>query len=168
MKRQRRKYETPTRKFDKQRLEKEKELLKTFGLKKKIELWKVQGLLRNYRRLARELEASRNEEKEKILINKLVKMGVLNEGATLDDVLGLTIELLLERRLPNLIFKKGLASSVKQARQLVTHGRILINNRKIFYPSYLVTKDEETKIQVNFVRQQKKSEATAPVSGQNG
>jgi len=160
MKRQRKTYATPTKRFDKQRIERELGHLKNFGLKRKTELWKMEALLRNYRSLARELAASRNAEKEKILINKLVKMGVLDEGTTLDDVLGLTIERLLERRLPNLIFKKGYTNSVKQARQLVTHGHVTIWGRKIVYPSYLVTKDEESKIQVNAAFKQKTIDST--------
>jgi len=160
MKRQRKKYAKPTRPFDKQRIEREKELLKNFGLKKKTELWKVEALLRNYRSLARELAASRNAEKEKILINKLVKMGVLDEGAALDNVLGLTIDKLLERRLPNLIFKKGFANTINQARQFVTHGHVIIDGRKILYPSYLVTKDEEGKIQVNIISKQKTADSS--------
>ena len=163
MKRQRKKYAAPTRKFDKQRLERERELLKSFGLKRKTELWKLEALIRNYRSLARELAASRNAEREKILVNKLVKMGVLNEGATLDDVLGLTIEKLLERRLPMLIFRKGLANNVKQARQLVTHGHVTIDGRRISYPSYIVPKDEEGRIQVKIQPQQKKA-AESPIT----
>ncbi len=155
MKRQRKKYAAPTRRFDKQRIEREREVLKGFGLKRKTELWKVEALLRNYRSLARELAASRNAEREKILVNKLVKMGALSDGATLDDVLGLTIEKLLERRLSTLIFRKGLANNVKQARQLVTHGHVTIDGRRISYPSYIVPKDEEGKIQVNVATKQK-------------
>ncbi|MBI4009805.1 MAG: 30S ribosomal protein S4 [Candidatus Aenigmarchaeota archaeon] len=159
MKRQRKKYASPTRPFDKQRLERELESLKNFGLKRKTELWKMEAVLRTYRRLARELAASRNAGREKILVDKLIKMGVLGEGATLDDVLGLTIEKLLERRLPNLIFKKGLTNSLKQARQLVTHGHVIIGGRKISHPNYLVPKNEEDKIEVDFALQPKKTES---------
>jgi len=165
MKRQRRKYENPTEPFDKQRIEKEKQTLKEFGLTKKKELWRAQGLLRKYRRLARELAASRDEGKENILVDKLVKVGVLDKGASLDDVLGLTVEKFLERRLVTLIFKKGLSGSITQARQFVTHGHVLINDRKIFYPSYLVPKDEEEKIQVSVSHQQKKVDAANVTSG---
>ncbi|MEK6812848.1 MAG: 30S ribosomal protein S4 [Nanoarchaeota archaeon] len=171
MKRQRRKYETPTKPFDKQRLEREREILKNFGLRRKTELWKEEALLRNYRRLARELAASRNVGKEKILIDKLVKMGMLGDGATLDDVLGLTIEKLLERRLTTLVFRKGFANSVKHARQLVTHGHVIIKGRKISYPSYLVTKNEENQIQVDSATQTKKAVDVEPgkaASDQNG
>ncbi|MCK4352910.1 30S ribosomal protein S4 [candidate division WOR-3 bacterium] len=45
---------------------------------------------------------------------------------------------LLERRLDNIIYKLGLVSSRKTARQLVNHGHFLVNDRKVHIPSYLV------------------------------
>jgi small subunit ribosomal protein S4 len=135
--------------WDKERIEKEKVLMKTFGLKKKTEIWRTEAMLRKYRRMARDLAAKKDKEKEKILIKKLIKIGLLQEGATLDDVLGLTLENLLERRLQTIIYKMGLANSIKQARQFITHGHVKIGNRKIIYPSYIVSKDEEQKIQVD-------------------
>mgnify|MGYP001773173473 CR=1 FL=1 len=79
--------------------------------------------------------------------NKLYKLGLLNEGATLDDVLGLTVKDILNRRLQTIVYKKGLANTPKQARQFIVHGHVKINGRKIIYPSYLVNRDEEDKIE---------------------
>lgn len=45
---------------------------------------------------------------------------------------------LLERRLDNVVYRLGLASSRKEARQLVTHGHFTVNGRKVNIPSYLV------------------------------
>jgi small subunit ribosomal protein S4 len=45
---------------------------------------------------------------------------------------------LLERRLDNVVYRIGFASSRKQARQLIKHGHILINSRPVDIPSYLV------------------------------
>lgn len=45
---------------------------------------------------------------------------------------------LLERRLDNVVYRLGFASSRNQARQLVQHGHISVNNRKVDIPSYLV------------------------------
>ena len=55
----------------------------------------------------------------------------------------LSITNILERRLQTIVFKKGLANTIKQARQLTTHGHIAINNKKITIPSYLLSVDEE-------------------------
>lgn len=148
MKRQRKKYERPRRPYDKSRMLKEKDILKKFGLRRKKEIWIAVALLRKYRRIARELAAKKNKEKEKVLIKKLVKMGLLQDGAALDDVLSLAVENILERRLQTIIFRKELSTTPKQARQLIVHGKTIVNGRKIFYPSYLVEKGDEDKIQV--------------------
>src|ERR1700758_665338 len=44
----------------------------------------------------------------------------------------------LERRLDNVVYRLGLASSRRQARQLVRHGHFLINGKKVDIPSYSV------------------------------
>ncbi len=49
---------------------------------------------------------------------------------------------LLERRLDNVVFRLGFARSVKEARQMVNHGHILVNNKKVNIPSYLVKKGD--------------------------
>jgi small subunit ribosomal protein S4 len=141
-----RKYETPVRAWDKQKIEAEGEVLKNYGLKNKRELWRVEGTIRKYRRLARELAATENKEQEKIIIEKLIKLGVLENGATLEDVLALTTQKFLERRLQTILQKKGLANTVKHARQMIVHGKVKIGDRKISYPSYIVSREEENKI----------------------
>lgn len=148
MKRQRKAYKTPTKPWNKQRIEREREIVKSYGLRKKKEIWKFETLLRKFRRLARQLAAKRDEKQEKILLVKMVKLSLLNEGATLDDVLGLNLEMFLDRRLQTVIFKKGLANSPKQARQFIVHGHVRIGERKVTYPSYIVPREEELKIKV--------------------
>jgi small subunit ribosomal protein S4 len=51
---------------------------------------------------------------------------------------GDTLVKLLERRLDNVIYRLGLAPSRKTARQLITHGHFLVNNRPVDIPSYLL------------------------------
>ena len=156
MRRSKKKYQKPLKPWDKERIEKEKELMKTYGLRRKREIWRTENLLRKYRRMAREIIAEKNKEKEKILIKKLERLGILSPNSTLDDVLGLTVENFLERRLQTLVFRKGLANTPKQARQFIVHGHVKINGRKIVYPSYLVPKDEEDKIEVSLSKDLKK------------
>jgi len=148
MRRLKKKYERPLNPWDKERLEKENQLMKTYGLKKKQELWRADALLKKYRKIARSLIAKRDKSKEKVLIEKLNKLGVLTQNASLDDVLSLNVENFLERRLQTVLFRKGMAKSVKHARQLITHGHVAIDSKKIVYPSYLVSVLEEQKIQV--------------------
>lgn len=49
---------------------------------------------------------------------------------------------LLERRLDNVVYRLGFATSRKQARQLVTHGHFLVNGKKVDIPSCLVVADD--------------------------
>ncbi|OYT41525.1 MAG: 30S ribosomal protein S4 [Candidatus Aenigmarchaeota archaeon ex4484_224] len=70
------------------------------------------------------------------------------KNSTLDDVLGLTVRDILERRLQTIVYRKGLANTPKHARQLIVHGHVYINGRRIVWPSYLVPRDEEDKIEV--------------------
>ena len=51
-----------------------------------------------------------------------------------------------ERRLQTIVVKKGLARSVRQARQFITHGHIIIGENKITAPNYMVNSDEELMI----------------------
>ncbi|MGX4598560.1 30S ribosomal protein S4 [Faecalimicrobium sp. JNUCC 81] len=46
---------------------------------------------------------------------------------------------MLECRLDNLVYRLGLASSIRQARQMVVHGHILVNGKKVDIPSYGVS-----------------------------
>jgi small subunit ribosomal protein S4 len=77
---------------------------------------------------------------------KLQGLGVLKEDSKLEDILALKIDDLLERRLQTMVFRKGFATSMKQARQFIVHGHISINGRKITIPSYMVLKAEEDTI----------------------
>jgi small subunit ribosomal protein S4 len=52
----------------------------------------------------------------------------------------------LERRLDNVVYRLRFASSRSQARQIVTHGHILVNGRKINIPSYLVKANDEISV----------------------
>jgi len=52
----------------------------------------------------------------------------------------------LERRLDNVVWRAGLASSRAQARQLVLHGHVRINGKKVNIPSYLINVGEEVAI----------------------
>jgi small subunit ribosomal protein S4 len=71
---------------------------------------------------------------------------LLDEKATLDDVLTLNVRELSERRLQTLVYRKGLANTQKQARQFIVHGHIGLNGRKITIPGYIVKKGEEEKV----------------------
>lgn len=54
----------------------------------------------------------------------------------------------LERRLDNVVFRLGLASTRRQARQLVSHGHITVNGRRVTVPSYDVEKGDAVAVRV--------------------
>ncbi len=58
-------------------------------------------------------------------------------------VTGENLLVLLERRLDNTVFRLGIASSRKQARQLVRHNHILVNGKKVNIPSALISVGDE-------------------------
>jgi len=148
-KKPKKKYETPRFPWRSDVLESELRLLGEYGLRNKRELWRHRTMLSKFRGIARSLlgmPASRRRVLEKQLLEKLKRLGILSEDAVLDDVLDLTIESILERRLQTLVFRKGLAKTIHQSRQLITHGHIAIDGKKVFSPSYIVPKNEEDKI----------------------
>lgn len=146
MKMQKKKYETPSRPWDKGRMEREGELLKKFGLRRKKEVWMAEARVRKFRRMAREIAATHDKERGLMLTRKMVRLGMLGEGATLDDVLGLTVENLLERRLQTMVKSRNMANTLGQSRQMITHGHVRINDRRATYPSYIVPREEEALI----------------------
>ncbi len=77
------------------------------------------------------------------LLPSLVRTGFISEGGSLDDILGLTIENLLERRLQSIVWRKELANTPHQARQMITHGHVTVADRVITVPSYVVSRVEE-------------------------
>jgi small subunit ribosomal protein S4 len=148
-KKQRKKYETPRFAWRKDILQEELKLLGQYGLRNKHELWRHKTKLSRYRGIARALIGKTAEERAKMedeQLTRLKKLGVLQETAVLDNVLDLTIEDILERRLQTIVFRKGLTRTIYQSRQLVTHGHVTIGNRRVTVPSYIVSKEEEQQI----------------------
>ncbi len=150
-KRSKKKYERPRRPWVLQRIKEERDLADKYGLKNKREIWKALSIIKKYRREVRNILAEiagmkpsehTMRKKEEILAS-LKRRGIVDETGKLEDVLALDVEHLLERRLQTQVYKKGLANSLKHARQLIVHGHIAVNNRRVTVPSYIVSVDEE-------------------------
>ncbi len=143
-------------------------LLGTFGLRNKRELWKSQTHLSSIRKQARTLLAATEQvrlREEKKLLDSLRRSGLVAEAATLDDILSLTVEDLLSRRLQTMVFKKGMALSPLHARQLIVHGHVAIGGRVITIPGYQVGHDEESTVAL---RAAAKGDAPAPEAAATG
>ena len=148
-KKQRKKFETPRFRWRKDILQEELKLIGQYGLRNKHELWRHKTMLSKTRGIARSLIGKTPEERVKMeneRLTRLKKLGILSETAVLDNVLDLSIEDLLERRLQTIVFRKGLARTAFQSRQLITHGHITIGNRRVTVPSYTVSKEEEPNV----------------------
>ena len=148
-------YKKPLKPFEAVRIKEENELARGYGLKNKREIWKTQAKVDYYRGRAKDL-AKKPLEEQKILFNKLKALGLKVEGIT--DVLALTVEDLLERRLTTVLFKKKLANTPNQARQMVTHKKILIDGKVISSPGYLIHVAEENAIEVKTKKKKPKQE----------
>lgn len=145
----RKKYKTPSHPWQKARLDEESELVNEYGLKNKKEIWKMNSILANFTNQSKKLVAiqTKQADLEKInLIKKLKSYGLLEENQTFEDILNLTVKDIMEKRLETLVHRKGLAKTMKQSRQLITHSHIMVGNKTITAPSFLVTKPLENSI----------------------
>ena len=81
-------------------------------------------------------------EKQKIRLTYLVSekqfAKYYNTAARKKGVTGTILLQLLESRLDNVLFRAGFATTRKQSRQIVNHGHVLVNGKKVDIPSYLV------------------------------
>jgi len=148
-KKQRRKYDTPRFPWRKDILQEELKLVGTYGLRNKHELWRHETALSRLRGIARSLIGKTPEERVKMeneLLVRLKKQAILQETAVLDNVLDLSIEDILERRLQTMVLRKNLARTIFQSRQLITHGHIMVGARRITIPGYIVSREDEKQI----------------------
>ena len=71
---------------------------------------------------------------ERQFANLFIKAGKIREGKH-----GVNFMILLERRLDNMVYRLGLATTRRQARQLVNHGHITVDGKRVDIPSYEVS-----------------------------
>lgn len=157
--RKHKKYNRPKKPFDSARIKEEDLLIKQYGLKNKREIWKTEFRIDKIRRQAKNLlnkEAGKQEE----FLNKLKAIG-LNVNS-LDDILALKKEALLERRLQTLLLRKKLANSPRHARQLIIHKHVSVAGKIVNKPSVTlpITLEKEIKIIEKTKNKTKEKEAT--------
>ena len=144
--------QTPTHPWKQARIDEEHDLKERYGLKKvggMREIWREKSALRRHRNQAMKLigrvdstEGHYAKEKEQLL-NSLTKKGLLQSGADVGDVLEINVEHMLSRRLQSVVYYKGLAPSMRAARNLIVHGHICIGDQRMTVPGYHVLKEEE-------------------------
>ena len=74
---------------------------------------------------------------------------LVNESAKMKGVHGENLFILLESRLDNIVYRIGFASTRRGARQLVNHGHITVNGKKVDIPSYRVKPGDVIAIKEN-------------------
>ncbi|ERG95149.1 30S ribosomal protein S4 [Haloquadratum walsbyi] len=145
-------YETPNHPYQGERIAQEGDLLGRYGLKNKEELWRTQSELRKYRREARRLigEAQGDVEVAEAageeFLNRLRRYGILSADDDISKVLGLDVSDILERRLQTIVYRQGLASTPKQARQFIVHEHITVDGARVTRPSKMVKQAEANDI----------------------
>ena len=145
----RKKYATPRHPWRKEQLEEELHLLGEYGLRNKKELRHHETALSEIRGIARGLLGGSEEQRallEQQYLKSMARMGILPESAIVDNILDLNVKDLMERRLQTIVFRAGLAKSIHQARQFVMHGHITVAGDIVSVPSYIVKRDEESRI----------------------
>jgi small subunit ribosomal protein S4 len=109
--------------------------------------------------------------REKQKVKRLYRMQEGQFGLTFDraaaekGVVGEVLLSKLERRLDNVIYRLGFGASRDQARQLVRHGHVKVNDKKVNIPSYQVEKDDVVSLGS---RAAKNAQVTASVEAVKG
>lgn len=150
-------YDTPNHPWQASRMANEVELIKAYGLRNKREVWKAESILRKYRSDAMALLAlvagtpdgvlrGHHKREADQILGRLIRYGILKPNSDIDDILGLKPENILERRLQTQVLRLGLARTIRQARQFITHGHISIDGKRLTVPSMLISVEDEMKI----------------------
>ncbi|MAE13624.1 30S ribosomal protein S4 [Candidatus Woesearchaeota archaeon] len=145
----RKKYETPKHPWNKARIDSEKALVKEYGFRRKKEIYKMGSLLKAYKDRAKDLIPKQSVQADLLrnqLRSKLITLGLISEESQISEILGIEIEELMNRRLDSILVKKGLARSPLQARQFITHGHVLVSEKPITSPCYLVSTEQESQV----------------------
>ncbi len=153
MKRKHTRYSRPKRPFDKERIDEEAGIKKEFGLKNKKEIWRAEAKIKSMREKAKKLISADSEE-QKALFTRLKKIGL--DVNSIADVLSLDKKDYLNRRLQTIVVKKKIAKTQKSARQLITHKKILVGEKVVSSPSYIVPIDLEKRVILKKASEQKK------------
>lgn len=143
MKRKHKSYSRPKKPYDKPRIEEEAQIKKEFGLKNKKEIWKSDAKIKSIRERAKKL-IKKSPEEQKIFFKRLNEMGL--KVTSIAEVLSLNKKDILNRRLQTIVFLKKLVPTIKAARQMITHKKVLVEGKAINIPSYIVPVDLENKI----------------------
>ena len=147
--------QTPSHPWKAARIEEEHALKQRYGLKKvggMREIWREKSALRRHRQQAMKLigrvDASTGHFARELedMLSSLNRKGLLGSHASLDDVLRITVEHMLDRRLQSQVYYRGYAPSMRSARNMIVHGHIVIGEQRMTVPGYHILRAEEEMI----------------------
>lgn len=90
----------------------------------------------------------REKQRAKFIYGVLERQfrNTFNKAAKRKGITGENLLIMLEERLDNVVFRMGLCTTRREARQLVVHGHYLVNGKKVDIPSYLVKPGDVIKV----------------------
>jgi small subunit ribosomal protein S4 len=151
IKKTKKKYSKPSHPWRIERITEENQIIKEYGIPKKTELWKAKAKLESFKNQAKRVTARTDAQagvERQNLVKKLESLNLIKE-ATLEAILGISIKDVLNRRLQTLVYKKGYAKTMSQARQMIIHRHILVGGKINTSPSYIVRLSEEANIEIS-------------------
>ncbi len=154
MKRKHKIYSRPKRPFDKTRIDEEAKIKKDFGLKNKKEIWRADAKIKVLREKAKKLIGA-SEKEQHLLFERTNKLGLKVDSIA--DILSLDKKDYLQRRLQTVVAKKRLAPSVKAARQMIVHKKVLVGGKVLDSPSYIVPVELENTIEIKKAKVKQKA-----------
>ena len=126
--------------FEKERYNRDKQIIVKYGLRNKKEIGKYLFLLKKYRSIqVQKDEGTITLTNYNKVIDKLTKNEILQEGK---NILDLTIEDFLQRRLQTIVYELGFGKTLLHARQLITHKHINVNGEVCIRPSRIINKKD--------------------------
>jgi len=165
---QHKQYSRPRKLFEIARIAEENALVEKYGLKNKREIWKADALVSKLRKEAKKLITAQNDIQE-IFISRLVEKGFIKKGSKIDDVLDLKKENILDRRFQTIVFRKGLAKTPKEARQMIVHRHVFLKDGIVNIPSHFINLKDESMIKLKVKSKKEKiiKQEEKPAEGEN-
>jgi small subunit ribosomal protein S4 len=149
IKRFKKKYTTPMHPWNATRILLERDIKSKYGVANKKEIWKMESTLKSFKDQAKSLltrtDVQAGKEREQMQ-HRMVSLGLVKTGSEMDDILGLQLRDIMNRRLQTLVFKRRMARSINHARQLIVHEHVMVGDKKITSPSYIVPIADEASI----------------------
>ena len=152
--RKHKRYNRPRKLYDIALMKSEGALIKKYGLKSRREVWKADFVIGKIRNIAKTLITASDKDKDEFVKRQAAKGFNVSSIA---DVLALSKEDYLKRRLQSIVMAKGLAKTPNQARQFIIHKHVSINGNIINAPSHLTTVEEEATVKLDITLPEKKA-----------